>query len=222
MIFTLLSRFIGDTDTKYIKTFIIGSVIYILIHAIVNSPFGNNNEMILKYRNYLYLIFGIDCVLSGVVRGMFNKKDNNYDNDEEQEESEKYNDEDNEYSEHVEEEQQQPPKLERTYPDNFPFPPNIPEEYKELYFRRAMMVAQHQNTPFIKHEQYSEQNEKNIPQEEPINKQEEEPKQEPVQAQEEYIEESEREEIHINTLDSENIPVFHKPKQDDEIPVFTK
>lgn len=222
MIFTLLNRFFGDSDTKYIKTFIVGSVIYVLIHAIVNSPFGDNNEMIMKYRNYLYLIFGMDCVVSGVIRGMFNK---NKQIEDEEEESEEYNDNDNEYSEIPQ--QPQPPKLERTYPDNFPFPQNIPEEYKELYFRRAMIVAQQQGSPFIKHEQYSEQNEKNIPkqeaqQPEQIQKLEQEENKQP---DEEYIEESDKEDIHINTLDSENIPVFHKQEkqnEDNEIPVFAK
>jgi hypothetical protein len=55
-----------DDDSKFFKILVIGSICYVVLHAILFSNIGENIELIKKYRKYLYYLWGADTVLSYV------------------------------------------------------------------------------------------------------------------------------------------------------------
>lgn len=55
-----------DDDSKFFKILVIGSICYVVLHAILFSNIGENIELIKNYRKYLYYLWGADTVLSYV------------------------------------------------------------------------------------------------------------------------------------------------------------
>ena len=106
MFYILVSRIpfiynINDKKDKLFKTFLIGSICYIILHGFIYSRRFSGNNLIEKYRKYLMHLAGIDFVLtSGIVFLLDNKitkteqnsyienaEDNNEDNNEDNEEN---------------------------------------------------------------------------------------------------------------------------------------
>jgi hypothetical protein len=51
-------------SSKFLKILIIGSICYIVLHAILFSNIGDNIEVLRKYRNYVYYLWVADCALT--------------------------------------------------------------------------------------------------------------------------------------------------------------
>ncbi len=55
----------GISDgTKEFKILLIGSICYLVLHALLFSNIGNNIELITKFRNYMYYLWAIDGALT--------------------------------------------------------------------------------------------------------------------------------------------------------------
>lgn len=63
MFFYLISKLIVTNGNK-LKIFVMGIIFYILAHAYLFSKYSDSNNLIAKYRNYLYYLFGVDCALT--------------------------------------------------------------------------------------------------------------------------------------------------------------
>jgi hypothetical protein len=68
------------------KPFIIGSISYIILHAYLFSK-NNENSKLYKLRNYLYYIFGVDIVVTGIYSLLYNNNIKQEITNEESEES---------------------------------------------------------------------------------------------------------------------------------------
>ncbi len=74
MFFTLISKLplINNTNTKS-KSFLIlliGCVLYLIIHAYLYSSHTISNNFIQRWKHYLYLLFSVDLIASGVLRNI--------------------------------------------------------------------------------------------------------------------------------------------------------
>jgi hypothetical protein len=68
MFYYLISKLpIFHGNNRRFKIFVLGTIFYIIAHAYLHSKLNESNIFISKYRNYLYYLFGIDCVLTFVV-----------------------------------------------------------------------------------------------------------------------------------------------------------
>ena len=73
MFYILVSRIpfiynINDKKDKLFRTFLVGSICYIIVHGLLHSKKFSGNIFIEKYRNYLLYLAGIDfSVTSGMV-----------------------------------------------------------------------------------------------------------------------------------------------------------
>lgn len=60
-------------QSKLYKIMIVGSICYVILHAILYSNIGENIELIRKYRKYMYYLWGLDTVLTAGYLKFFNK-----------------------------------------------------------------------------------------------------------------------------------------------------
>lgn len=68
---------ISATDeSRSIKIFIIGSILYIILHAYIFSSSNKGSEYVTKYGKYMYYLWGADLALSGLT-GQFNLRASN-------------------------------------------------------------------------------------------------------------------------------------------------
>lgn len=63
MFFYLISK-VFVTNGNKLKIFVMGIIFYILAHAYLFSKYSDSNVLIVKYRNYLYYLFGVDCAIT--------------------------------------------------------------------------------------------------------------------------------------------------------------
>jgi heme/copper-type cytochrome/quinol oxidase subunit 4 len=70
-------------ESKTIKVIIIASICYIILHAYLFSHMNENNEMIQKFKNYIYYMFLIDASLTGLYIWMYDNTDTDTDTDNE-------------------------------------------------------------------------------------------------------------------------------------------
>jgi len=79
MFYILVSRIpfvytICDKKDKFFRTFLIGSICYIILHGLLYSKKLSENSLIEKYRNYLLHVASSDLVLTGIIIYMLDKK----------------------------------------------------------------------------------------------------------------------------------------------------
>lgn len=81
MIFTFLFyTFLNKNDTqsfnrhKMIYYYSIGAILYIILHWLLFSSLGNNNELIKKYRYLIYIIFAMDISFTSYKYNSLNSK----------------------------------------------------------------------------------------------------------------------------------------------------
>jgi hypothetical protein len=97
MFYYIVSKlpFIAKAENKIFKTFLIGSICYIILHTYLFSSLGDSNELIVKYRQYIYYLFAADCLLTGIMDKFMNK-DNQSENDDEDASDDSDNESENE------------------------------------------------------------------------------------------------------------------------------
>jgi hypothetical protein len=61
-----------SNDDKMLRTLIVGSICYVITHAILFSP-KFSNQLIEKYRNYIYYVWGVDLSMAFVMIKFFGK-----------------------------------------------------------------------------------------------------------------------------------------------------
>ena len=68
MFYYIVSKipFISNTESKTIKVFVLGSIIYILLHAYINSASNANSEFLNAYGKYLYYLWALDVAIVGM------------------------------------------------------------------------------------------------------------------------------------------------------------
>lgn len=85
MFYILASRipFVYNIDNKkdkLFRTFLIGSVCYIILHGLLNSKKFSSNQFVDKYKKYLLYLVGADLSLALGIIYLIDKKINNDDN----------------------------------------------------------------------------------------------------------------------------------------------
>src|ERR1700744_5571722 len=80
----------SNDDSKVYKIFILGSICYIILHTLLFSNIGENIELVTTYRNYIYYMWVIDCLITGIIVKLFGSH-NNDDDDDNDDESSGYN-----------------------------------------------------------------------------------------------------------------------------------
>ena len=63
-----------DIKSRNVRILIFGIILYIIVHSFIYSKYVENNELVLRYRNYLYYLIGADLVIIGLL--MLTKKTN--------------------------------------------------------------------------------------------------------------------------------------------------
>jgi len=93
MFFTIISKvpIIADdnSSSKMFKIFVIGAILYILLHYYLFI--GDRGEIINKYKNYIYYVMGIDFAIAYALSVISSSDDNNDEEDDEEEKKQKSN-----------------------------------------------------------------------------------------------------------------------------------
>jgi hypothetical protein len=64
MFYTIISKLpIIEGEYRNLIIFIVGTILYIIAHAYLFSKQSESNELFVKYRDYLYYMFGLDCLI---------------------------------------------------------------------------------------------------------------------------------------------------------------
>lgn len=71
---------------RLFRTFIIGTICYILLHAFLFSKYNSESEIINKYRSYIYYIWGVDLIVTGIITKLFGGTENDENDNEDSEE----------------------------------------------------------------------------------------------------------------------------------------
>ena len=146
MFYILVSRIpfiynINEKKDKLFKTFLIGSICYIILHGFLHSRKFSDNNLIEKYRKYLMHLAGIDFVLtSGIVFLLDNKLTSKIEVNSYIENADDNNDDDDEENDSIENDEK---KMTR-------------DEILNNYYKNQMLTNQQtiptplqQNSPFI-------------------------------------------------------------------------
>lgn len=74
MFYYIVSKlpFINNTDGRLWRTFVLGTMCYLIMHAFIFSKYTENMELLQKYRNYLYYLWGTDLLITGILIKLFN------------------------------------------------------------------------------------------------------------------------------------------------------
>jgi hypothetical protein len=85
MFYILVSRVpfvynIGNKREKLFRTFLIGSVCYIILHGLLYSKRFSNNEFVEKYKKYLLYLVGADLSLASSIIYFLDKKTEDQEN----------------------------------------------------------------------------------------------------------------------------------------------
>jgi hypothetical protein len=90
-------------ENKLARIYFIGSVCYIVLHAILFSNIGDNVVLIQNYRSYLYYLWGIDFLLTGGYMKLFGNNNLIHEESEESASNNKLSDSDQEKLEQAKE-----------------------------------------------------------------------------------------------------------------------
>jgi len=72
-----------EENKRLVRVFFVGTFIYIIIHAILFSQYGEKNETIKVVRNYIYYMFLCDLAMTGILnkfKSNISDNDNDYSN----------------------------------------------------------------------------------------------------------------------------------------------
>jgi hypothetical protein len=89
-----------NDESRFTKIFIVGTVLYILLHAYLYSSSNQSSDFIVKYSKYLYYIWGADLAITGIMTKLLSGPAHITENTESDEEiQEEHNEEDAEEQE---------------------------------------------------------------------------------------------------------------------------
>ena len=74
MFYLLCKKVIPKSDNANLKIFVIGSIFYLILHALLYYS-GTTYPFLLKYRHYIYYLMLIDAAITGISYIMANRKE---------------------------------------------------------------------------------------------------------------------------------------------------
>ena len=159
MFYILVSRIpfvynINDKNEKFFRTFLLGSICYIIMHGLLYSKRFSNNMFIQQYKKYLLHLASADILFASSIIYFLDKKDKNNDNNDIEHQNE--SDNENSYVENISENKAIDDKMTR-------------EQIMQNFYNNPIMaqqqalLAQSQNgSPFINKTSAEEFKRKNL------------------------------------------------------------
>ena len=159
MFYILVSRIpfvynINDKNEKFFRTFLLGSICYIIMHGLLYSKRFSNNIFIQRYKKYLLHLASADILFASSIIYFLDKKDKNNDNNDIEHQNE--SDNENSYVENISENKAIDDKMTR-------------EQIMQNFYNNPIMaqqqalLAQSQNgSPFINKTSAEEFKRKNL------------------------------------------------------------
>jgi hypothetical protein len=65
-----------DNKTRNLRLLILGAILYIAVHSLIQSKYLESDELVKNYKHYLYYITAIDLVIVGIFMYLQNNSDN--------------------------------------------------------------------------------------------------------------------------------------------------
>jgi hypothetical protein len=74
----------SNDESRFFKIFIVGTILYIILHAYLFSCSNKNSELISRYAGYMYYVWGADFAITGITNQMSTHKSSEEDSEDEQ------------------------------------------------------------------------------------------------------------------------------------------